>query len=157
MKKLNIVTADLDNEIHAKAVLYVTNQYARDPMGLGTDLPEETKDNLIPEMKQFPGAFSLIAFFDDEPAGVANCIYSFSTFNASKVINIHDLAVNNMFRGKGIGQALLGAVERKAKEENCCKVTLEVREDNRARNLYERMGYSYGKPTMYFMTKYMDE
>ncbi|MFO8066626.1 MAG: hypothetical protein R6U11_03490 [Bacteroidales bacterium] len=38
-------------------------------------------------------------------------------------------------------------------KENCCKVTLEVREDNRARNLYERSGFSYGEPRMFFMEK----
>jgi ribosomal protein S18 acetylase RimI-like enzyme len=77
----------------------------------------------------------------------------FSTFKAQKVINIHDLAVNPQFRGNGIGEALLAEVERKAKKENCCKVTLEVREDNRARNLYERAGFSYGEPRMFFMEK----
>ena len=156
MKKLEIIEADFSDSSHAEAIIHVTNQYAKDPMGLGKELPQKTRENLIAEMKKFPGAFSLIAFFEDEPAGVANCIYSFSTFNAAKVINIHDLAVLQNYRSKGIGQALIGAVEKIAREDQCCKVTLEVREDNRARNLYERLGFSYGEPTMYFMSKELD-
>lgn len=155
MKKLEIVEADFSIKKHADAVLFVTDQYARDPMGLGGPLPENIRNKLIDELENFQGAFSFIAFYDEQPAGIANCVYSFSTFNAAKVINIHDLAVIKSFRSKGIGEALMGAVEKKAAETNCCKVTLEVREDNRARNLYERMGFSYGDPAMYFMSKYL--
>lgn len=155
MKELEIIEADFSIKKHADAVLFVTDQYARDPMGLAGALPDNIRDKLIDELEKFPGAFSYIAFFDGEPAGIANCVYSFSTFNAAKVINIHDLAVIKSFRSKGIGEALISAVEKKAAETNCCKVTLEVREDNRARNLYERMGFSYGEPLMYFMSKYL--
>lgn len=155
MKELEILEADFSIKQHADAVLFVTNQYAKDTMGLGKPLPEEVREKLIDEMESFPGTFSLIAFYNGEPAGIANCIFSFSTFSAAKVINIHDLAVIRHFRSKGIGEALLAAVEKKASQTNCCKVTLEVREDNRARNLYERMGFSYGNPSMYFMSKYL--
>ena len=153
MKKLEIVEADLNNPKHAEAILFSTDQYARDAMGMKRPLKEEIKEVLIDKLKSFPGYIGFLAFVDDQPAGVANCIYSFSTFKAQKVINIHDLAVNPQFRGNGIGEALLAEVERKAKKENCCKVTLEVREDNRARNLYERSSFSYGDPRMFFMEK----
>ncbi len=155
MKELNIIEADFSNKQHADAVLHVTNEYAKDPMGLGAGLPEDIQQTLIDEIKKFPVWFSLIAFYDEEPAGIANCVYSFSTFNAAKVINVHDLAVLKSFRSKGIGEALLAAVEKKAKETDCCKITLEVREDNRARNLYERMDFEYGDPKMFFMSKYL--
>lgn len=153
MKKLEIVEADLANKEHADAVLNAINTYARDPMGMNQPLAGEVQKKLIRGMKDFPCSFSLIAFFEEEAAGIADCVYSFSTFKAAKVINIHDLAVNPKFRGKGIGEVLITAVEKKAKETGCCKITLEVREDNRARNLYERVGFSYGEPRMFFMEK----
>lgn len=153
MKKLEIVTADFENPTHTDAVLTITDLYARDPMGLKKPLSKDVKDKLIQRLKEFPGTLCFIAFIDAEAAGVANCFYSFSTFNAQRVINIHDLAVNPKFRNKGIGQALLTAVEKRAADEDCCKITLEVREDNRARNLYERHGFSYGNPPMLFMEK----
>lgn len=155
MKELVIIEADLSNKEHADAVLFVTNEYAKDPMGLGEQLPEKVREKLIDEIKKFSGWLSFLAFYDDQPAGIANCVYSFSTFNAAWVINVHDLAVLPTFRSKGIGEALLAAVEKKAEKTNCCKVTLEVREDNRARNLYERMGFEYGDPAMFFMSKYL--
>lgn len=153
MKELEIVEADLSDKNHTEAILLLTDQYARDPMGLGDPLPDDTRKDLIREMKNFPTTLCFIAFADGKPAGVANCFYNFSTFHASRVLNIHDLAVSPGFRSKGIGEMLLAAAEKRAAETGCCKVTLEVREDNRARNLYERLGFSYGEPTMYFMTK----
>ncbi len=156
MKHLEILEADYSNRHHADAILNLTNRYAQDPMGLGDSLPEETRKDLIKELKNFPTSLTLIAFMNGKPAGLANCFYSFSTFRASKVLNIHDLAVAPEYRGKGIGEMLLAAAEKKAAETGCCKVTLEVREDNRARSLYERQGFSYGEPVMLFMSKELD-
>jgi len=157
MRKLTIETGDLNNETHCRAILKITDEYARDPMGMGKPLSDEVEASLIQSLKTFGGSIHFIAFMNSEPAGIANCVYGFSTFYASKVLNVHDLVVCSKYRGNGIGAALLGAVERKAKEENCCKVTLEVREDNRAKNLYERFGFSEGEPRMLFMEKMMDE
>ena len=156
MKKLEIIKADLTNSIHAEAVLKLTDLYARDPMGKKSPLTDEVKSTLIEKLREFPCSLNFIAFMDSEAAGIANCVFSFSTFNASRVLNIHDLAVNPKFRGNGIGSALLGAVEKEAKKENCCKITLEVREDNRALKLYERSGFSNDTPKMFFMEKYLD-
>ncbi|WP_069132155.1 GNAT family N-acetyltransferase [Rhodohalobacter halophilus] len=153
MKKLEIVETNLNDPKHAEAVVFCTDQYARDAMGMKRPLDDHVKSVLIDNLKAFPSYIGFLAFIDGQPAGIANCVYSFSSFKARKVINIHDLAVNPQFRGNGIGEALLAEVERKAKEENCCKVTLEVREDNRARHLYERAGFSYGEPRMFFMEK----
>lgn len=157
MKKLEIIRADLSNVSHRQAVLDITDMYARDPMGMNRPLPEETKNKLIDELQKFPCNMHLVAFIDGEPAGIANCVFSFSTFYAQKVLNVHDLAVNPTFRGEGLGQALLAAVEKEAVKENCCKVTLEVREDNRARNLYKRVGFTGGEPRMFFMEKMLVE
>ncbi len=156
MKKLTIVEADFSKKEHTDSILSITNAYARDPMGLGKELPDISKKRLIDELRDFPGTICFIAYSNGAAAGLANCFYSFSTFRAARVINVHDLAVLPEYRSLGIGQALLGTVEKKATETGCCKITLEVREDNRARSLYERVGFSYGEPTMYFMTKELD-
>src|SRR6056297_1035272 len=157
MRKLEIVRADLSKKKHQQAILDITDMYAQDPMGMNRSLSEDTKSNLIEELKKFPCNMHLIAFVDENAAGIANCVFSFSTFYAKKVLNVHDLAVNPAFRGNGVGEALLAAVEKEAEKENCCKITLEVREDNRARNLYERFGFSYGEPRTFFMEKMLVE
>lgn len=150
---MEILEVNLSNPGHESAVLEITNRYAKDPMGDGKPLPDSIRKNLIDELKTFDTYTGFLAYVNGKAAGLANCFYGFSTFKASPLINIHDLAVLPEFRSMGIGQALIGSVVKKAEKENCCKVTLEVREDNRARNLYEREGFSYGDPAMYFMTK----
>ena len=46
-------------------------------------------------------------------------------------------------RGEGIGRLLLAEVERKAHSLRCCKITLEVLENNRpARKLYASVGFA---------------
>lgn len=156
MKELEIVRADLSKKNHQRAVLEITDMYAQDPMGMDRPIPASTKEKLIEELKKFPCNMHLIAFMNGEPAGIANCVFSFSTFYAAKVLNVHDLAVHPKYRRNGIGNALLATVEKEAKAEGCCKVTLEVREDNRARGLYERFGFSSGEPRMFFMEKYLE-
>ena len=56
-----------------------------------------------------------------------------------------------VWRGRGIGRRLLEAIAGIAKERGCCKVTLEVQENNApARRLYESVGFTqavYGPET----------
>jgi len=153
MRQISIIEADLSSETHADAIMSLTNAYAQDPMGMNRPLKGDVKNRLIPEMRKFSGTLCFLAVRDERAVGVANCFYGFSTFEGKKLINIHDLAVIPSVRNQGVGDALLAAVEQKAIAENCCKITLEVREDNRARKLYERFGFSYGEPKMLFMTK----
>jgi ribosomal protein S18 acetylase RimI-like enzyme len=55
---------------------------------------------------------------------------------------LYSIAVQARKAGRGVGQALLEAVEARALAEGCEAVRLEVREDNkRAIGLYERLGY----------------
>jgi ribosomal protein S18 acetylase RimI-like enzyme len=86
---------------------------------------------------------ALLALSEGTPVGVAVCFLGFSTFNARPLLNIHDLAVVPERRGQGIGKALLAAAEAEAMRRGCCKLTLEVQDDNRrARGLYERAGFT---------------
>ena len=150
---LNIVEAELTNELHQEHILFLTNAYAMDEMGGGAPLPDSVQQNLLKGLKEMPTALVFIAYEDENPVGIANCFYGYSTFYAKRLINVHDLGVIPEARGKGIGGALLRAVTEKAKSENCCKVTLEVLDNNPARRLYEREGFEYGDPHYFFMTK----
>ncbi len=84
-----------------------------------------------------------MAYKGEEPIGLANCFYAFSTFSAKSILNVHDLAVKEGQRGLGVGTKLLQAVEDEAKAKGCCKVTLEVLEQNtRAKRVYESFGFA---------------
>jgi len=83
-----------------------------------------------------------LAFDGDRPVGAAVCFIGFSTFAAKPLINIHDFVVLPASRGKGVGRRLLDAVEGKARELGCCKLTLEVMDNNHhALRMYHAAGF----------------
>ena len=100
------------------------------------------RKDLIPGLRAHPTTLIFLAYRDAAPVGVAVCFRGFSTFTAQPLVNIHDLAVLPNERGKGIGRMLLEAVERKARSLGCCKLTLEVQENNlRAQRVYAAAGF----------------
>lgn len=142
-KTPEIVQADLERPEHQRDVVALTMAYAADPMGGAQRLPQDVVERLIPGLQRHPTTLVFLAYLDGAPVGIATCFSGFSTFSARSVINIHDLAVLPEHRSRGIGRALLQAVERTARESGCAKVTLEVQEKNtRARHVYEAAGFA---------------
>lgn len=138
---LTIALADYRDPCDAADVVVLLDAYARDPMGGGDPLSDTVKARLPGDLAANPQAFSLLARLDDKAVGLANCFMGYSTFAAAPLVNIHDLAVLPHKRGKGIGKALLAAIEAEALKRGACKVTLEVLSGNPARHLYEACGY----------------
>jgi GNAT superfamily N-acetyltransferase len=141
--EIRVVEADLDRTTHQRAIVALTDAYARDPMGDGARLPDAVREGLIAGLRRHPTTIVFLAMVGTEPAGMATCFGGFSTFAARPLLNIHDLVVLPAYRGRGVGRLLLEAVERRAIALGCCKLTLEVTEGNRtARRLYERAGFA---------------
>lgn len=159
MTAIKIIEADLENPLHAEAVLHCLDQYARDPFGNGKPLDEEIKSRLIPGLKAHPAHCIHLAYQGSSPVGIAVSFFGFSTFKAKPLLNIHDLSVESGHRGRGIGKMLLNAVFSTALERGCCKVTLEVQEENStAYDLYRKCGFkgmtfSYGERKILFLEK----
>jgi ribosomal protein S18 acetylase RimI-like enzyme len=140
---IEVVEADLQRSDHQAAVLELLNAYAMDSMGNGRPLPDDVRRRLIPGLRDHPTTLVLLAFDGQRPVGVAVCFQGFSTFAAKPLINIHDLAVLPNHRGRGIGKQLLEAVEQIGRTRGCCKLTLEVLENNHlARRLYAAVGFA---------------
>ncbi|MPS67542.1 MAG: GNAT family N-acetyltransferase [Novosphingobium sp.] len=134
--------ADYADAADAARVVALLDSYARDPMGGGKALSDEVRERLVPGLAAHGGAFSLLAFAGEEAVGLANCITGFSTFAARPLVNIHDMAVRPQVRGKGVGRALMLAVEAEARARGACKITLEVLSGNgTAKGLYASLGY----------------
>jgi GNAT superfamily N-acetyltransferase len=138
---LTIALADYNDPRDAADVVALLDAYARDPMGGGEPLSETTKARLTSDLAANPQAFSLLAHLEGRVVGLANCFMGYSTFAAASLVNIHDLAVLPETRGRGVGKALLAAVEAEALKRGACKITLEVLSGNPARRLYAREGF----------------
>lgn len=140
---VNIVEADLSKLEHQNAVVQMMNAYASDPFGDGKPLPPQVLENLAHGLRNHPTTLIFLAFRENTPIGIAVCFRGFSTFAAAPLINISDFYVDPKARGHGIGRKLLEAVEREAVSSGCCKITLEVQENNqRARHIYSEFGFS---------------
>lgn len=139
--------ADWEKDEDRQALVFLLDEYARDPMGGGEGLSEDVKARLPATLAATPGAFSVIGWYTAEnrrqPVALANCFRSVSTFACLPLINIHDLTVLSAFRSRGVGQAMLAFVEAHARELGCCKITLEVLSgNNNARRAYKRFGFA---------------
>ena len=144
---VKIVRANLEQAEHADAILSLLSHYAQHPMGGGHSLPPSVIERIIPGLRAHEGSLVFLAYREERAIGVAVCMRGFSTFRGAPLLNIHDLAVHEDVRGRGVGKQLLTAVEEEARATGCCRVTLEVREDNTvARALYEKVGFDGGEP-----------
>lgn len=148
MSEIEIVRADLEAADHQSVVLEMLNAYAMDPMGDERPLSDDARENLIDGLRKHP---TTLVFFarrkveggNSEPVGIAICFRGFSTFAAKPLINLHDFYVDASVRGQGVGGRLLRAIEDEGVQTACCKLTLEVQENNtRARQVYDRFGFS---------------
>lgn len=139
---VEIILADLEKVAHQQAILQLLNAYAQEPVISGKPLPTQVLDDLITGLKQHPTTVILLARRDSQFVGMAICFLGFSTFAAKPLLNIHDLAVAAEHRGQGVGRALLAEALVKARELGCCKLTLEVDENNHAaRRVYDAAGF----------------
>jgi len=151
----DVRSADLARAADRAALVALLDAYARDPMGGGVPLAAEVIGGLPDRLAAQPGARVWLAFADGgEPVGLAVCFTGFSTFAARPLLNLHDLAVAPAHRGRGVGRRLLEAVEEAARAAGCCKITLEVRDDNvPAQLLYRALGYGDGAAPHRFWSK----
>jgi GNAT superfamily N-acetyltransferase len=137
---VTIVDGDLSRVDHQRAIVSMLDAFMLDQDG--EPLTEQAKRDMIPGLRAHPACYIFLAYRDGAPVGFSICFLGFSTFMACPLINIHDIFVDASARGLGIGAMLLERIEAKARELNCCRITLEVKQDNRvARSLYRKVGF----------------
>lgn len=146
-----ITDADLTNPVHAAAVVDLIDVLATWPEN-GNPLPEDVRPTLISKLIEYNRCHEnlhiLLAWEEETAVGLAVCFKGFSTFRGAPLLNIHDFVVRDGFRGRGIGWKMLEAVESKAGDLGCCRLTLEVHHVNHAaRKLYEKYGFDAGDDT----------
>lgn len=140
---IKTIAVDLANPLHAAALVRLLDCYARDPMGSGVGLADETQLTLIGALQSRQDYVGLLALQDGEPVGLLNAFEGFSTFAAKPLLNIHDVYVDAARRGHGIGQRLMTHAEQIGRERGYCKLTLEVLAGNTgAQRVYQALGFS---------------
>ncbi len=153
-ERFKIIIANFKDKGHRDAFISLIDEYRRGPTGDGKALEKGAAARLLKGIENHPSSRVYFAVFKGRVAGCATCFIGFSTFHAKQLINIHDLIVTKGFRKKGAASSLLKHIEREAKRMDLCKITLEVRSDNRpALNLYCESGFGPGNQIMYFLTK----
>jgi len=158
---VEIVQADYTNHEQRSVIPYLLNAYAKDLLGFRSEIKKHVLDALVPGLERTQNAVVLLAKTKGKYVGMAICFLSFSTFHAKPLINIHDFMVLEAYRGKGIGRALMEKIESIARDMGCCKMTLEVQENNAsARKLYRSVGFkdsflNQEAGSQYFMTKHV--
>lgn len=139
----SVLPLDLADPAQATSWLDLLDHYASDPMGGGDGLSDYAKLHLVATMREVPGFHGALAWVDGEAVGLIDCFAGFSTFAARPLLNVHDIVVRRELRGRGIGQALLGWAEQRARQLGCCKLTLEVLSANtRAMASYRQAGFA---------------
>lgn len=131
----------------AAAYRQLLNHYASDPLGQATPLDHALLDKVMKDLGEHPCCYPFLAFLDDQPAGFATCFRGYSTFKGAPLLNIHDIAVLRAHRRQGIGRAMIEAIAEEAAKLGCCRLTLEVRDDNdAAKALYRTCGFDVSHP-----------
>ena len=151
---IDVAEADLSDEALVARLFEILGAYARGPGGQNAPLSDRARENLGPGLREHPMAFVLFGRLDGEIVGAAVCVWGFSTFAGRPSLNLHDFSVLPEAQGRGVGTAILVALERRARDRDAAKLTLEVVGTNEgARRLYERFGFAHGEPPTHFMTK----
>lgn len=83
---------------------------------------------------------AVLAFIDDEPAGVALFHSRFSTWLGRPCLYLEDLYVCEPARGRGVGRRLLARLAAIAVERGWGRIDFQVLEWNPARQFYEKLG-----------------
>jgi GNAT superfamily N-acetyltransferase len=86
-------------------------------------------------------AHALLAYWNAAPAGFALYFFNYSTFLCRPGLYLEDLFVRPAHRGRGIGLALLQALEQRARDAGCGRLDWAVLDWNQsAIDFYRRFG-----------------
>jgi ribosomal protein S18 acetylase RimI-like enzyme len=136
-------------DVPALAVLnaYVQNLHvAAEPEIYRATAPRELEQRLR-ETLEWQGTHVLLAEVDDEPAGsvvMREVVSEGHTYiHPARQMMVDQLVVAPEFRRRGVGRALMTAVDRHAKEAGLTGIVLDVRAHNEdAIAFYQQLGYA---------------
>lgn len=150
-KEAQFELCDLNKPEHCKSLCNLLNQYMDDPMGNYPRHNEEENKRFVADMLIHPTFFSLFIMSENKAVGFVNAFMNYSTFRLKPFVYIHDVFVMPEYRGRGLSRQLISKIKEIARDNNCCKVTLEVRHDNLpAQHCYHAEGFEDDDPPMFY-------
>ncbi|MCU4157134.1 GNAT family N-acetyltransferase [Carboxylicivirga sp. A043] len=142
---------NLKKQKDQRALFTLMNAYMLDKMGIQKPMSQSLFQQTLTGLRTQCNYIGILVYKGETAVGLANCFINFSTFKGLPLINIHDFIVLPEAREKGVGRFLLQSIKEIARQKGCCKVNLEVREDNLiAQGLYQTEGFNACCPNMYF-------
>jgi ribosomal protein S18 acetylase RimI-like enzyme len=154
MEETDFALCDFDNPEHCRALCDLLNMYMADPMGDYPQHDELQNRKLVDDMRRHPTSITLFVLGDGRPVGIVNAYMNYSTFKLQPFINIHDVFIMPAYRGRGLSRRLIAKMTEIARDNGCCKLTLEVRYDNpAAQACYRAEGFGEDEPPMHYWEK----
>jgi len=139
---IEIKKVDYSSAIQREQLVALFIEYSSGSMSWGNPLTQEQAKKSIDLLASKSYTTSFLAYSGKNAVGFANCIETISTFAARSTINIHDIAVSEEYRGAGVSQLILRAIEDFAQNQGYYKITLEVLEGNiPAQKSYQKFGF----------------
>lgn len=155
METICVQQCDFNIAEQRDAYLAMLCHYMVNPMGdMDHGLDDQQKLELVRQLSSNPMCRCFLLSNGSRYVGFSTCFFITSTFKVKPYLYVHDLYVEENEEDKGLGTQLLNKIVDYARQEGCCKVTLEVRSDNhRAMHVYQKLGFVDCDPPMYFWTK----
>ncbi|MGY2061662.1 GNAT family N-acetyltransferase [Nocardia gipuzkoensis] len=110
----------------------------------GRDLTFDVAERLWREIHSADRIHALGARIDHQLVGIAHFLVHANTISAD-VCYLQDLFTDPQVRGKGVGRALITAIESWARANGCARLYWHTHESNTtARRLYDQVGENRG-------------
>lgn len=108
-----------------------------------------TEDTAYKRLHRFyntEGFYGLCAYTDDKMC--AMILGGMEQYYDGTVFNIKEFAVANSQRGKGIGSALYGELEKRLEEKNVVRIVLLTIRGELTEGFYNKMGFDRSRETI---------
>jgi GNAT superfamily N-acetyltransferase len=90
-----------------------------------------------------------LAYSQEKAVGFTHLFHSFTSISMCPLFILNDLYVDENYRKKGFGLALLNKAKEKAKQDRYKFVVLQTETNNPAQHLYESLGWKKDKDLHY--------
>ena len=107
----------------------------------------------LDDINQTPGFYGLLCTIEDETVGFA--LGTIEQWDVSKHFYLKEMCVVSAQQRRGVGVALLSALEENLKSKGVAKIYLHTARDMPAQSFYEKQGF-YVSARMIMMSKWLN-